>query len=145
MTLVDIAGHDHHARVPVIECEVDRATGRVLLDVPLHVIEQRVHVVALGIHAALLMQPVHVVDVPAVGLLIGADQPPVHSQVRATKWVAGHVVGSGGAEVLQTTGGYETIAGEHVRADETAGIEVVMLVPAVVRDLMSRMRFDHRE
>ena len=52
--LGDVAGHDDQSRVAVVEGEVDGAAGRVLLDVPLHGVEQRVDVVALGVHAALL-------------------------------------------------------------------------------------------
>ena len=108
-------------------------------------VQQRVDVVALGEHPAVLVQPVDLAQRPVEVVVVTAVEDPVDREVRAEVAAAEHIGLGPEAQVLQSPGRDPTAAGEQPRADHAAGVEVVALVPPVVRDLVTAVRFDHRE
>ena len=92
---------------------------------------------ALLEHAPVRVEPVHLVDGPAVPLVVVTVEDPVDREVRPGERVGRHVGLGGVAEVLETAGRDETVAGELPRTDHAPGVEVVVLVPAVVLELVT--------
>ena len=143
---VDVLGavgeHGHEPGRGMVEGELGGQAVGLAGPLPGVAVQQGVDVVALVEHAPRLVQCLHLVDGPAVPRVVVAVEHPVHRQEAAPVGLAGDARGVGVAERLQLGGGDEALARELVGADHAARVEVVPLVPAVVRHLVAAPGLD---
>ena len=133
------------ATVGVVEGELHRHAVGVAPVLPLVVVEQRVHVVALLEHPAGGMQRVDLAQGPAVPHVEVAVEHPVGGDVGAPGRLARDGRWVRVAQRLEVRRGDEAAPGEVVGTDHAARVEVVPLVPAVVRHLVAPVRLHQGE
>ena len=130
----------------MVERELGRHAVVVGVDLAAVLVHERVHVVAVREHAPVLVQPVDLVGAPLDPLAELAGEDPVDGEVRAGRGVGADRASRPGTAWPCTRG----VATKRVPATFHApiwqpGVEVVALVPAVVRDLVALVRLDHRD
>ena len=147
VALLHVAGDDDEAGVVAVERELDRGAHLGGAGRPLELVEQGVDVLAVGEHATVAVQVVHLDHRPVVPVVVVALEHPVDRQVRPGDVVRahGHVGVGRVAQVLHAPGGDEAVTGELPRGDHAARVEVVVLVPAVVLHLVAPLGLHHRE
>jgi hypothetical protein len=130
----------------VVERELDGHRVVVAIDGPREVVEQRVHVRARREAATVLVEPAHLLARPRAVLVEVVRMDPVDRDVGARGHVGLRELARGWiAQCLERARRDPAPSGEEPRADEATRVEVIALVPPVVRDLVAALRVDHRE
>ena len=131
--------HGGEPPVRVIEGKLNGDAIGLPAVLPGEVVEERVHMVALGEHASRGVQGVHLPQRPTVPHVVVPVEHPVDRDVRAACRLAGDGGGVGVAQRLELRRGHESAPRGMVRAHHAARVEVVPLVPAVVGHLVAAM------
>ena len=115
--------------------------------VPDVVVEGGVGVSTLGEPATGGIEADHLIRTPPEVVSVVASLHPVDSQVGASVPGASHCIGVVGrkAEVLQPSSGHPPPSAEAVRAGHAPAVEVVPLIPAVVRHFVAPFRINQGE
>ncbi len=141
-----IRGDHRDPRVAMIERELDRDRIRVAIGRRQIVEEHGVHVGALGEATAVRIEPMHLLTGPLPVLFVLPGMDPIDRHIGArVDGIRDLAPTVGESQILQLPRRDPATAGEEPGPHHASGVEMVALVPAVVGDLVSRIRVDQGE